>query len=177
MVLIKGREYTFPPVKDSHNRRALQFKNAILDRFHKIGLSEDDVEVPLEPVAFRKAPAAVMWWFNGQHQYYSYSLGSNFAENLSIVQKVLEREITALVNEEQTLQEFVDKFKEDTNIEQARKEARETLGLPSDSVDMDLINRTYKELAKRHHPDKADGDKEKFQRINSAHKTLKRELE
>ena len=177
MVTIKGRENNFPPVKDSHNRRAQQYKNQLLERFRKIGLTEDDVEIALEPVAFRKATASAIWWFDGQHQYYSYSQRANFAENLAVVAKVIETEINALLNEEQTIHEFVDKFKEDKNIEEARKAARETLGLAHDTVDMELINHTYKELAKKHHPDKADGDKEKFQRINSAHKTLKRELE
>jgi hypothetical protein len=177
MVTIKGREYSVPTVKDSHARRAQQYKNTILERLRKLGLTEDDVEIPHEPLAFRKVAASVLWWFRGHHQYYSYGRCSNYAENLCVVSRVLDVEITALLTAQQTADEFIEKFREDTNIEQARKDAREVLGLAEDTVDLTLINRTYKDLAKRHHPDTVDGDTEKFQKINAAHKTLKRELE
>ena len=44
-------------------------------------------------------------------------------------------------------------------------------------MDMGLINKKYKVLAKEHHPDMPMGSTEKFKEINNAHKTLKRELE
>ena len=43
-------------------------------------------------------------------------------------------------------------------------------------LDLDEINKKYKELAKEHHPDKG-GNTEDFKAINKAHKMLKRELE
>ena len=87
-----------------------------------------------------------------------------------------ESQVNALLNEEKTAEEFIRAFTEDHDIEEQRKEAREILGVEPDSLDLDLINRKYKELAKEHHPDMG-GNPETFKAINRAHKMLKRELE
>ncbi|MBI1968917.1 J domain-containing protein [Candidatus Woesearchaeota archaeon] len=56
-----------------------------------------------------------------------------------------------------------------------RKEAREILGIAPDVLDMNEIDKKYKELAKKYHPDMPGGDAEMFKKINNAHKILKRE--
>ena len=45
-----------------------------------------------------------------------------------------------------------------------------------DEMDFEVISKNYKLLAKKYHPDMPDGDHECFQRINAAHKLLKKEL-
>lgn len=173
---VKGREYATIAVKDSHTRRAQQYRNSIIDKFKKAGLSEDDFDVSEENIAFKKTPAYISWYIDGRHLYYSYSQGNNYAENLYVVSKVIETELAALIAEEQTINDLIDKFAEEHDIAEARKHARETLGLTHDVMDMDVINRAYKELAKEHHPDKSTGNTESFKKINNAHKLLKREL-
>ena len=59
---------------------------------------------------------------------------------------------------------------------QERKDARKLLGIDSDSLDLELVDKKYKELAKKVHPDTPTGDTEQFKMINRAHKILKREL-
>ena len=44
-------------------------------------------------------------------------------------------------------------------------------------VDTTEIDKKYKVLAMKYHPDMPDGNLEKFKAINNAHKMLKRELE
>lgn len=173
---IKGREYTLSPVRDSYDRRAQQYYNALLAAFKKVGLTEDDLDVSIEPRAMRNLPASVSFWLGDRHCHYSFSGCTKFVENLQIVLQVLERELAALVNEETTLEEFHTKFAEDKDVTQKRAEAREILGLAADARDMTEINKRYKDLAKQHHPD-IGGDTEMFKKINNAHKTLKRELE
>lgn len=175
-VIVKGREYTPVAIKDSYNRRAEQYTNSLLTKLKKMGVSEDDVEIAQERVAFRKAPAYVSFYVDGRHLYFSYDRCSKFAENLYMVGKVLERELEALDRDEITVDEFIAKFAEETDVAAARKQAREILGIGEDTNDLDAINKAYKELAKEHHPDKEGGDAEKFKRINNAHKLLKREL-
>ena len=81
-----------------------------------------------------------------------------------------------MTNKQKTVEEFIREFSEDEDVEKQRKEARETLGLEHDVVDLKIIDNVYKELAKKHHPDKG-GDDSEFKAINKAHKILKRELQ
>ena len=71
---------------------------------------------------------------------------------------------------------FNNAFSEDKDVQEQRKKARELLGIDEKSLDLDLINKRYRELAKSLHPDMPGGDLEKFKALNRAHKILKREL-
>ena len=173
---VKGHEFNAFIVKDSFNRRAQSFQNVIIQALGKLGISEDRIDVPLEVFALKKAPASATWFMEGYRLYYSYNGSTKFVENLYVVSKVIELEVTALLNEEKTAEDFIRDFSEDKDIEAKRKEAREILGVEAGTLDMDLINKKYKQLAKEHHPDMG-GNSEKFKAINHAHKTLKRELE
>ena len=179
MTKIKARGHEFDAfrAKDSFNRRALQFRNNIFGTLKKIGLTEDDVDVPMEPSAMKNAPASASWYLDGRHLYYSYNASGKFVENLYAVSKVIELEVDALLSEEKTPQDFISGFSEDKEIEENRKKARKVLGVDENTLDLEEINKKYKLLAKEHHPDMPNGNPEKFKEINLAHKTLKRELE
>ncbi|PIN74147.1 molecular chaperone DnaJ [Candidatus Woesearchaeota archaeon CG10_big_fil_rev_8_21_14_0_10_45_16] len=174
-ITIKGHEFNQLVIRDSYDRRAQLFCNTIIETLRKIGISEDDVDVQLQKVARAKGSAAASWYFDGHYMYFGYKLADKFVENLYIVSKVIELEVKALLEERITMEEFTQHFSEDHDIEKRRKEARIILGVPEDCLDLDLINRNYKNLAKKCHPD-AGGDQELFKKINNAHKMLKREL-
>jgi hypothetical protein len=176
VVKIKGHEINTMTIKDSFNRRAVQFQNNIIQLLSKISVVEDDIDIPLESVALKKAPASVSWYFDGHHLHYSYNGCNKFVENLFVVQKVLEIEIAALIDGEKTVEDFVSEFREEHDVADRRKDAREVLGLEHDVRDMEVIDKAYKNLAKEHHPDRDGGDIVKFKEINHAHKVLKREL-
>ena len=175
-IKVRGAEFNFNPVRDSYNRRAQQFKNNIIASLKKINLTEDDTEIRLEANCRIKAPAVAEWYFDGYKLYFSCKLYDKYAENLYVVSKVIEYYVNALVDQGITVDEFTAKFTEKDDIEKQRKEARELLGVSEDCLDLDEINKNYKNLAKEHHPD-AGGDLEMFKKINNAHKMLKRELE
>jgi hypothetical protein len=174
---IKGREIRTIIIKDSFHRRAIQFSNNIIKLLGKIGVKDDDIDIPIEVVANKRMPAQVSWYFDGQYMHYSNGSQQKFVENLHLIQSVLEAEINALMNEEQTVEEFISKFREEKDIAEKRKEAREILGLKPDEKDVAVIDKAYKDLAKEHHPDREGGDTAKFKEINNAHKMLKRELQ
>jgi len=174
---IKGHEIQSIHIKDSFNRRAIQISNNILALLGTIEVSIDDIDIPMEQVAMKKAPASVSWYFDDHHLHYSYSAASKFVENLATVYKILEIEIRALIEGRKTVEEFVLEFREEHDVSEQRKNARKTLGLNDNTIDMDIIDKTYKALAKEHHPDKENGDVTKFKEINHAHKILKRELQ
>jgi len=130
----------------------------------------------LELSAMKKIPAAATWYLDGYHLHYSYSAGNNYAENLFVVSKIIEFEVTQILLGEKTIEQFIFDFSESSEVEEERKEARRFLGVDEDCLDLDLINKRYKELAKKAHPDMATGDTEQFKLLNRAHKILKREL-
>lgn len=175
-VKVKGHEFNAISVRDSYNRRAVQFRNKIIDTLKNIGLTEDDVEISDERMAIKKAPASVTWYFEGYRLHYSYQASDKYVENLYVVYKVVELELRALLNEEKTFDEYIKEFCEDSDVEKQRNDARELLGLSKDMIDLDIINKRYKDLAKDCHPDMPKGDHDKFKALNNAHKILKREL-
>ncbi len=176
-IKIKGYEIVPLIIKDSFDRRAVQYKNKIIETLKKIGLKEDHIDIELQPSAFKSGPASAAWYMDGHHLYYSYKLAKKFVENLYIVFKVIDLEVNALLAGQKTVEEFMSEFSEDPEVEKTRKEARKVLGLDDDVVDMKIIDERYKELAKKNHPDVTGGDTEEFKKINKAHKILKRELQ
>jgi len=176
-ITVKGHTIPAYVARDSFDRKAIQFRNTILETLKHIGVAEHQTDIPLETVAFRKATASAAWYFEGHHLFFSYDRCSKFVENLYVVSKIIALEVHALFEGTKSPEDFMTDFKEDDDIVEKRKHAREILGVSHDTKDMELINQRYKHLAKEHHPDKPTGDTEKFKQINHAHKTLKRELE
>src|SRR3989344_7252913 len=172
---IKGHEFNALPIRDSFDRRALQYKNKIIYTLGKIGLTSDDINIDLEPVAIKNTPASATWYCDGYRMYYSYKSAQKYVDNLYVVYKVIELEIADLIAGEKTFEEFLLNFTEKDDVEHMRKEARERLGVGQDVLDMNEIDKKYKELAKKHHPDMPEGNLEIFKEINNAHKILKRE--
>jgi hypothetical protein len=88
---------------------------------------------------------------------------------------VLEFEVADVLADKKPIQEFIGEFSEEEDVDKQRKEARATLGVAEDSLNMEEIDQKYKALAKKHHPD-AGGDVNEFKKVNAAHKILRREL-
>ena len=176
MIKIKGHEIEIPHIKDSFNRRAVQLKNSIVVTLSLLGIERDDVILHLEQVAQKKAPASAKWYFDNRYLKYSYALRSNFVENLVVIDKILKLEVARLLSKEISVEEFVREFSEDDDLEDQRLEARKLLGVASDETNFEVINKNYKALAKKCHPDMPDGDHHLFQKINAAHKLLRKEL-
>jgi len=174
---IKGHEINPVNITNSFDRRTVQYKNKIITNLKKIGIPEDDVEVHLERFGIKNVPGTATFWFNDHRLYYSYSRSKTFVNNLYIVQKLIEIEVEEVLNGEKTEQEFCNTFTEDKDVENQRKEARTLIGVSEDCVDMEEISQKYKILAKNSHPDMPSGNHKEFQKLNRAHKLLKRELE
>lgn len=177
IVKIKGHEINLITIKDSANRRAQRFKNNIISSLRALGLTEDDVEIELERVAIKKVPASASWWIEGFHSHYSYKACDKYVENLYVVSKIIELEVKAVLKGEKLLDDFIKDFNEEYDVADQQLAARELLGIKKDEINLDIINKKYKSLAKEIHPDMPNGNLEKFQELNHAHKILKRELE
>ena len=176
MVKIKGNEIEEPCFRDSFDRRAVKIQNSIMATLKLLGIDRDNVDVPMEKNVRVKGLACVSWYFEGRNLKYSYSLLPKFIDNLYIVNKVLEIEIGKLIDEEITLDEFQREFSEDDDLGDQLIEARKLLGVSESESDFEVISKGYKDLAKKHHPDMDGGNHEMFQKINAAHKLIKKEL-
>jgi hypothetical protein len=176
MIKIKGNEIALPKITNSFERRAIQIQNSIIFTLKPLGIERDNVNIPMEKVAQKKAPASVAWYFEGRNLKYSYALMPKFVENLYIIDKVLKIEIAKLLSREITADQFIREFSQDEDLTEQLIEARKTLGVSCDENDFELISKKYKELAKQCHPDMPDGDHLTFQKINAAHKLIKKEL-
>ena len=177
MIKIKGHEIDPIVARNSFERRTLQYKNKIKANLRKVGVRDEDVEVPLERFAIRNVAGSATFWFGNHRLYYSYSRGKRFVDNLYVVQKLIELEVEEVLCGRKSEEEFCSTFSEDEDIEVQRKCARELIGVSEHCVDLNEINLKYKKLAMKCHPDMPTGDHEVFQSLNRAHKLLKRELE
>jgi len=173
---IKGHSVNFIPTKDNFNRRALQYKNKLINALEKLGTQRDDVDLEIDGYGGRDAKASVVWYFKGNRLYYEVSTQKKYVDNLFIVSKIIENEVDLVLSDKKPLEEFLAEFREDEDVHDERKEAREFFGLDEKHKDMDEINKRYKDLAKTLHPDTPTGDVEKFKQLNHHHKILKREL-
>ena len=116
MVKIKGHEIDPVVAKNTFERRALQYKNKINASLRKLGVREDDVEVPLERFAIKDVPGSVTFWLGNHRLYYSYSRAKRFVDNLYIVQKLIELEVEEVLSGRKTEQEFCDSFSESESV-------------------------------------------------------------
>ncbi|MFA6064414.1 MAG: DnaJ domain-containing protein [archaeon] len=173
---IKGHSVNFIPTKDNFNRRALQYKNRLISALEKLGTAQDQIDLDLNGFCGREAKASVTWYFNGFRMYYECSTQKKYVDNIFIISKIIENEVELVLSETKPLEEFIAEFREDEDVHDERKEAREFFGLDEKHKDMEEINKKYKELAKSLHPDTPTGDVEKFKQLNHHHKILKREL-
>ncbi len=176
-IKIKGHNISIPAIKDSYERRVVQYRNNIIETLRRIGLTEDDIKIEDQESGFKYAPAFCAFYLDGHHLYYSYKIAKKYVENMYVVWKVIEHEVDKLVSEEITVQEFISEFSEDKEVEEKRKKARDLLGVAEDENDLQIISEKYKDLAKKNHPDMPGGDTENFKKINDAHKLLKKELQ
>lgn len=177
MINIKGYDFKEITINNSYNRRALQLKNKIINNFKVFELTEDDIEIPLESIAMRKAQASISWWMWNEHLFYSYNRSSKFVENLAMVEQVIKHFINLLIEGKITKEEYLQAFVEDKDVIKQRINAREILSVEKESTDFETIHKNYKKLSKLHHPDMPNGNTETFRKINIAHKILKKELE
>ncbi len=176
MVKIKGNEIREPNFTNSFGRRALLVQNHIMGTLKKLGIDRDYVEMEMEKIPQKKAPASVSFYYEGRNLKYSYSLQPRFVDNLYIIEKVLEAEVAKLLDGEITKDQFQREFQEDDDLGDQLSEARKTLEVAEDEKDFDIIAKSYKQLAKKYHPDMSEGNPEMFKKINAAHKLIKKEL-
>ncbi len=176
MIKIKGNEIEEPHITNSFDRRAIQIQNNIVETLKQLGIDRYNIKIPMEKIAQKKHSASASWYFEGKNLKYSYSRMSKFVENLYIIDKVLKLEVGKLLEKEITIDQFMHEFSESDDLSDQLIEARKTLGVSPDEKDYEIITQKYKELAKKCHPDMPEGNHEMFQKINAAHKLIRKEL-
>jgi hypothetical protein len=178
IVKIKNNSISYSPIKDSFSRRVTQFENNILRELKSIGVDLNniaDFDGPKIPFAPKKAH--IEWGLGSSNCCITVNKEKKYVDNLQLVNLCLKADVKRVHDGEISLRDFEEKYAESGDVHEKRKLAREQLGLDADCDDMEEINKAYKTLSKKHHPDMEGGCVESFKKINDAHKVLKRELE
>jgi len=111
IIKVKGHEIKLATIRDSFLRRSQQYKNDIIKTLKKIGLTEDDCEIKLAKLASRKVPAKVEFFFDWQNMFYTYQNPEfNYAQNLFVASKVIEKEVDLFVSGQKSLDDFLRVF-------------------------------------------------------------------
>lgn len=174
---IKGNEINVSFTTGSASRYAALFRANIINFLRELCIPANNIRIEEEPNAIKRAGAEVYWYMEGHNCYYSYSRQARYVDNLHVILKLIEVEVNKLLNGEKSIEEFLLDFREDDDLIDKRKAARELLGLQKHENDLTTIDRQFKKLAREAHPDVVGGDTEKFKSINEAHKILRKELE
>lgn len=173
---VKGHNITVPLIRDSFDRRAVHFKNKIIQTLGHLNLGADQTEIELAHGAYKKFPASATWYYEGHRLHYSYNGCNKYVENLAVVSKIIELEVQQHASGHKSFNDFLKEFTEDKDVEEQRAKARALLGVSETERDLAVIDKKYKDLAKAAHPDMPGGDVEKFKELNRAHKLLQKEL-
>lgn len=177
-VKIRNNTLNYSLVKDSFQRRMVQFENKIAEELKKIGVSSNylgDFNSPKLAIVSKKAE--ISWGLGHSLCFLSVNKEKKYVDNLQLLYLCIKTDVDNVLNSVITRKEFEEKYAEDKDVSEKRKWAREHLGVSSDCENMEEINKAYKDLAKIHHPDVDGGNAETFKKVNEAHKILKRELE
>jgi len=173
-----GHEFKLKITKSAYDRKAVLFANNIIDELKKLGITRDDVEIKTNVIGNKNVPAVLEFWADGHYLRFSFGQTKRFIDNLFIILELVKLEVELVLTNQKNIHEFYHVFSADSGRKEIKKdlnEARKTLGIDDDEKDPEVINKIYKKLARSHHPD-LGGDLEEFQKINKAHKLIKKEL-
>lgn len=177
--VVKGHEIPLKITKTGCNRKAVQLVNSIVADLKLIGVVRDDIEVEIPTLANRISPAVLEFWLNRQYCRFSYSKAKRFVDNLYLISKLINLEVREVVEKRKDIHEFYSMFNESKSdmkaLDKSLNEAKLLLGVEENEDDIDTINLAYKKLARKHHPD-LGGSMEEFQKVNKAHKLIRKEM-
>ncbi len=175
---VKGHEITLKQVKASYDRYAVMYANNIVEELKKLNISRDDIEIETNILGNKRVPAVIEFWADGHYLRFSYSLAKRFIDNLYIIKELIRMEVEEVISKRKDLIAFYHTFSENADAKDMSKDlaaAKVTLGLSENEIDIEIINKAYKKLARSHHPD-LGGDMDEFQNINKAHKLIKKSM-
>ena len=175
---VKGHEIKVKITKSAYERKAVLFANNIIEELRKLNIPRDSVEIKTNIIGNKNYPATIEFWAQNHYLRFSFSMAKRFIDNLYVIQELIKIEVNDVLTGKKEFIEFLQTFSEDGNRKEISKDinnAKITLGISEDEKNIEVINKAYKDLAKKHHPDLA-GDLDEFKKINKAHKLIKKEM-
>lgn len=177
-VSVKGHLIKVKVTKTGSDRKAVLFANNIVEELRKLNITRDDIEIKTNVLGSKNIPAVIEFWSQGHYCRFSYSITKRFIDNLYVIMKLIELEVNEVLLGKKELVQFLQSFSEDGKRKEIKKDlinAKKILGLDENEVDIEIIDKAYKKLARSHHPD-LGGSLEEFQQVNKAHKLIKKEM-
>jgi len=177
-LVVKGHEIPVKITKSACDRKAVLFANNIVDELKKLNIPRDDVKIETNILGGKNFPATLEFWAGGHYLRFSYSMTKRFIDNLYMIQELIKLEVAEVLDGKKEILDFYSTFSEDGNRKEISKDlnkAKVVLGLDESETDVDVINKAYKKLARTSHPD-LGGSLDEFQKINKAHKLIKKQM-
>jgi hypothetical protein len=177
-VTVKGHQILVKVTKTGTDRKSVQFANHIVDELKKLNIPRDDIRIKTNVLGSQNIPATIEFWAQGHYMRFSYALTKRFVDNLYVIRELIRIEVAEVLAGTKEITEFYHTFSETGDRKELSKnltKAKVTLGLSETEDDVKTINDAYKKLARAHHPD-LGGNLEEFQKINKAHKLIKKEM-
>ena len=175
---VKGHQIEGKVTKAGYERKAVIFANNIVDELKKVGVARHQIDIKTNILGNKNYPATIEFWGGGHYLRFSYAMTKRFIDNLYIISKVIELEVKEVQDGTKNLHDFFHVFAEDGNRKDIAKDliqAKKDLGLDEDEQNLEVIDKTYKKLARAAHPD-LGGSLEEFQKVNKAHKLIKKHM-
>ena len=167
IIKVKGYEINFIPTISAIDRKAVLYCNNIIEEIKKIGLNQDYVEFLKCENSHRIELCKFSIYYENHKLIFSHNSQRRYIDNLFILSKLVEKEIQALLNNQITKQNLIDKYTQEKLEDDFRNKAIEILDLKKNNFDKETLNKNYKELAKKFHPDKEGGSVDEFKKINN----------
>jgi hypothetical protein len=178
IIKVKGHEIKVKITKAAYDRKSVLFANNIVEELRKLNILRDDIEIKTNILGNKNVPATLEFWAEGHYMRFSYSMAKRFIDNLYVIMELIKLEVEEVLIGKKDLNEFFQTFTAESGRKNIGKDliaAKKTLGLNEDETDVEIINKSYKKLARSHHPD-LGGNLEEFKEINKAHKLIKKEM-
>lgn len=177
-VNVKGHEIKVKVTKSAYDRKSILFANNIIAELKKLGIEREDVKIETNIAGNKNEPALIEFWSEGYYCRFSYSMTKRFIDNMYVIMKLIETEVSEVLTGAKEIYQFYQAFSSEVDRKEIKKElaeAKKVLGLNEEKNDVGVIDQVYKKLARKNHPDMG-GSLEEFQKINWAHKLIKKEM-
>lgn len=178
-VEVNGKVVDFKNSPYNAKNNISSYRIKLTEALNKLGIEDRYIEVSFGGGSGYREPswAKVTWYVNGQEHSYKCNSQQRDVDNLAAIAQVIEQDSKTVRRGMKSFGQVMTQFRIGFDPEaDKQKTAREIIGVPPDTYDLEYIKFKYRQKAKQLHSD-AGGDDSKMKELNEAYENLKKEIE